>query len=53
MWEEANVPLRGQRIILGHLASHFGHRLTVPEYKIRELESGALPPVADKVEIGG
>jgi hypothetical protein len=53
MWEESTVPLCGQRIILHHLASHFGHRLTVPECKIPELESGALPPVADKVEIGG
>jgi hypothetical protein len=27
MWEEANVPLRGQRIILRHLANFFGHLL--------------------------
>jgi hypothetical protein len=52
MWEESNVPLQGQCNILWHLASHFGCCLTVPENKIHELESGALPPVADKVEIG-
>jgi hypothetical protein len=34
MWDESNVPLQGQRIILWHLASHFGRCLTVPEYKI-------------------
>jgi hypothetical protein len=43
MWEEANVPLQGQCIILGHFASHFGCHLTVTEYKIHELESGVLP----------
>jgi len=31
MWEEANVALRGERIILRHLGKFFGRGLTVPE----------------------
>jgi hypothetical protein len=31
MWEEANVQLWGQQIILRHLANFFGCCLTVPE----------------------
>jgi hypothetical protein len=34
MWEEANVSLCGQQIILRHLTYHFGHHLTVPERKV-------------------
>jgi hypothetical protein len=30
MWEEANCPVRVQRIILQHLAMFFGRRITVP-----------------------
>lgn len=51
MWEEGNVPLRAQRIILRHLKAFFGRRITVPESKIRELENGALPPITDSNEI--
>jgi hypothetical protein len=49
MWEEANVALQGQRIILRHLGKFFGHRSTVPEQKIRELELGALLPISCQV----
>jgi hypothetical protein len=51
MWEEANVPLRAQRIILCHLSNFFGQRLTVPERQIRELETGALHPISDSVVV--
>ncbi len=47
MWEEANVPLRAQRVILRHLSNFFGRRLTVPERQIRELEAGALHPISE------
>jgi hypothetical protein len=30
----------------------FGRRITVPERQLKELESGALPPISDSVEIG-
>ncbi len=53
MWEEANVPLRAQRVILRHLAQFFGRRITVPERKIRELEVGALQPISDSVVVDG
>jgi len=51
MWEEANVPLRAQRVILCHLSNFFGRRLTVPERQIRELETGALHPISDSVVV--
>ena len=53
MWEEANVALRPQRIILWHLASFFGRRITVPEREIRELEQGTLSPIVDMAVING
>jgi hypothetical protein len=53
MWEEANVPLRAQRVILRHLAQFFGRRITVPERKIQELEVGALQPISDSVVVDG
>jgi ribosomal protein L35AE/L33A len=52
MWEEANVPLRAQRVILRHLANFFGQRITVPERDIRELEAGATPPISGSIVIG-
>ena len=52
MWEEANVPLWAQRIILRHLSNFFGWRLTVSERQIRELEAGALHPISDSVVVG-
>ena len=52
MWEESNVALRGQRIILHHLAFCFGRRLTAPENFIQALELvGVLPPITGSVEI--
>jgi hypothetical protein len=53
MWEEANVPLQGQRIILRHLANFFGRHLTVPESRIRDLERGAVPPISESAVIDG
>jgi hypothetical protein len=53
MWEEANVALHPQRIILRHLASFFGRRITVPEREIRELEQGTLSPIVDMAVING
>jgi hypothetical protein len=44
MWEEANMVLHGQMIILRYLSDYFGCQLTIPESKIREPERGALPP---------
>jgi hypothetical protein len=52
MWEEANVPVRAQRIILRHIKEAFGRRITVPERQLKELEDGALPPFSDSVNIG-
>ena len=49
MWEEANCPIRAQRIILRHLSLFFGRRITVPEQTIRELEQGALLPICDSI----
>ena len=51
MWEESNMNLRSQCIILRHLALSFRRRLTVPESKIRALELGVLPPITGSVEI--
>jgi hypothetical protein len=51
MWEEANCPVRAQRIILRHLKHFFGRRITVPEQKIRDLEEGTLLPTCDSVVI--
>jgi hypothetical protein len=53
MWEESNVSIRSQRIILRHLANFFGQRLTVPESCIRDLENRALHPVTDSVDVDG
>jgi hypothetical protein len=53
MWEEANVALCPQRIILRHLASFFGRRNSVPEGEIRELEQGTLSPIVGKAVIDG
>jgi hypothetical protein len=52
MWEEGNVPLRAQRIILQHIKSFFGRCITLPERYLRELESGSLPPISDSVKVG-
>jgi hypothetical protein len=38
MWEEDNIALNPQHIILWHSASFFGRQITVPERQIRELE---------------
>jgi len=53
MWEEANVGLRSQRIILRHLANFFGRRITVPESFVRELERGSLQPISGSVDVDG
>jgi hypothetical protein len=53
MWQEANCPIRTQRIILRHLFHFFGRRITVPEQKIRDLEQGAVHPITDSALIGG
>ena len=37
MWEEANCPIRAQRIILRHLAQFVGQCITVPEQKLHDL----------------
>jgi len=51
MWEEANCPVRAQRIILRHLKHFFGRRITVPEHQLRDLEEGALLPTCNSVLI--
>ena len=53
MWEEANCPYKSQRVILRHLKSFFGRRITVPERYIRELEDGALNPISGQSLIEG
>ncbi len=52
MWEEGNVPLRAQRIILSHLKSFFERCIMVPERYIKELESSSSPPISGSAEIG-
>jgi hypothetical protein len=37
MWEEANCPIRAQRIILRHLAQFVGQCITAPEQKLDDL----------------
>jgi hypothetical protein len=51
MWEEANCPVRAQRIILRHLKHFFGRPITVPEHQLRDLEEGALLPTCNSVLI--
>jgi len=51
MWEEANVPVRAQRVIVRHLKNFFGRRVSVPEKAIRELEDGVLHPISDSVVV--
>jgi hypothetical protein len=53
MWQEANCPVRAQRIILRHLFNFFGRRITVPEQRIRDLEDGNLRPITNSVAIDG
>jgi hypothetical protein len=52
MWEEANVPVRAQQIILCHMKKAFGRSTTVPERQLKELKDGALLPISDTVNIG-
>jgi hypothetical protein len=51
MWEEGNVPLRAQRIILSHLKSFFERHIMVPERYIKELESSSSPPISGSAEM--
>jgi hypothetical protein len=53
MWQEANCPIRTQRIILRYLFHFFGRRITFPEQKIIDLEQGAVHPITDSALIGG
>ena len=53
MRQEANCPIRTQRIILHHLFHFFCRRITVPQQKIRDLEQGAVHPITNSALIGG
>jgi hypothetical protein len=53
MWQEANCPIRTQRIILRYLFHFFGRRITFPEQKMIDLEQGAVHPITDSALIGG
>jgi hypothetical protein len=53
MWQEANCPIRTQRIILRHLFNHFGRRITVPEQRMKDLEAGNLLPTTNSVTLDG
>ena len=37
MWQESNVSMRYQRVILRYMANEFGKRLVVPAINISEL----------------
>lgn len=52
MWEESNGLLCSQRIILRHLKTIFGRRITAPEHKIRELDLSVLLPICNSFEFG-
>jgi len=52
MWEESNCPLCAQRIILRHLKTILGRRITAPEHKIRELDLSALLTICNSIEFG-
>jgi hypothetical protein len=53
MWGDANVTLAQQRIILRHLRQFFGHRIAVPEAKIRELGAGVVNPKTATIKHNG
>ena len=45
MWQESNISVRSQRIILRHMENEFGKRLVVPEKYIHKLGENFVPPV--------
>ena len=44
MWDNANISIRAQRVILKHLFTAFGRRLTVPESTVKALAVNAITP---------
>ena len=48
MWQESNVSIRSQRIILRHMANKFGKRLVVPEKYIYKLGENFVKPNCNK-----
>jgi hypothetical protein len=44
MFRDANIGVRGARIIRKHFLAHFGHTFLASESKIRRLGDNALPP---------
>ena len=44
MWQESNVYIRSQRVILRHMANEFGRRLVVPESYIYKLGEDYVEP---------
>jgi hypothetical protein len=49
MWDDANISVNAQRTILRHLQYFFGHRFTVPQYKIADLALNMIEPVRGSV----
>ena len=47
MWQESNISLTSQRIILRYLSNCFGSRLVVPEYCIDKLGQNYVIPQCD------
>ena len=47
MWQESNISLTSQRIILRYLSIFFGSRLVVPEYCIDKLGQDDVIPQCD------
>ena len=47
MWQESNISLTSQRIILRYLSNFFGSRLVVPEYCIDKLGQNYVIPKCD------
>ena len=47
MWQESNVSMRSQRVILRYMANEFGQRLVVPAAKISELGERFVKPKCD------
>ena len=44
MWQESNISIRSQRIILRHMTNEFGKRLVVPESYIYKLDEIFVEP---------
>ena len=47
LWQESNVSIRSQRVILRHMANEFGRRLVVPESYIYNKQCSLIKNVVN------